>query len=62
MMASQVVGYVEEPLKTRIRRVKQADRRYTESRIIEEALTDFLPKLERKILPTPLTPVKVKHS
>lgn len=42
----QIVGYVDPELKERAERVKEHDRRMTISRLIEEALVDYLPKVE----------------
>jgi hypothetical protein len=44
----QVVGYVEEHIKKELADFKKANRRLTESRLIEEALLIALPTLQKK--------------
>ena len=61
MMAVQVVGYVDESLKKRMLRLKQRNRRYSESRQIDEALAAWLPNIEAT-MPAPEIPVKKKSS
>lgn len=45
----QIVGYVQPGLKERAERIKGRDRRMTVSRLIEEALADYLPKVEQRV-------------
>jgi hypothetical protein len=52
-------------LKERMKRIKELDHRMTESRIVEEAVMEYLPRLEGKFLvppiqDAPLSPRKAK--
>jgi hypothetical protein len=51
MMAAieQVVGYVPGSMKDRLRKIKEADRRLSESRVVEESLANWLPRIEEKL-------------
>ena len=61
MMPVQVVGYVDESLKERMLRLKQRNRRYSESRQIDEALADWLTKIEAT-MPAADAPVRSKRT
>jgi hypothetical protein len=61
MMASQVVGYTDEWIKREIKTIKKMDRRYSESRIIDEALHEYVPRLKERLQPTQEPPRK-SHS
>jgi hypothetical protein len=41
-------------LKERMKRIKELDHRMTESRIVEEAVMEYLPRLEGKFLAPPI--------
>jgi len=46
----QVVGYVEETLKEGLAEIKAANRRLSESELVEEALMIAMPELRRRHL------------
>lgn len=43
-----VLAYLPREMKARMDRIKQHDRRYSFTRLLEESLADFLPKIEAK--------------
>lgn len=51
-----VIGYIPRTLKKRIERLRQRDRRLSISRVIEEALIDYLPKIEHDRSPAAKPP------
>ena len=48
MMSVAVTGHVAEWIKQELHALKQIDRRYTESRIVEESLAEYLPQIAGK--------------
>jgi hypothetical protein len=50
--SAQVFGYVPKPLKKRMVVLRGIDpKRFSESRVIEDALSQYVPQLEEKVLP-----------
>lgn len=49
--SATVVGYVPRKVKKRMERLQAIDRRLTQSRMIEEALSSYLSRMEKDMLP-----------
>lgn len=49
---TQVVAYVPKTLKRRMRTIRRADPRWSESRMVNSALDKVLPLIEAEVLPT----------
>lgn len=61
MMSVAVTGHVAEWIKQELHALKQIDRRYTESRIVEESLAEYLPKLRARLRPDQAHPATMSH-
>ena len=48
----------ERRYKERIKAIKVYDHRYSESRVVDEALADYLPRLELRVMPTQHGPAR----
>lgn len=48
-LSSHVGAYIDPALKERLNRITKSSRRLTTSRIIEECLAGYLPKIERRV-------------
>jgi len=46
---TQVFAYIPKDLKRRMKRIRQQDRLWSESRMIKEALLRFIPELDERI-------------
>jgi hypothetical protein len=60
--SATVVGYVPRRVKKRMERLQAIDRRLTQSRMIEEALTCYLSRIEQEMLPGQAAPSDAETS